>query len=100
MSAEKEFKLWVKGFLHPGAQFPKFRAKLEARLRRCLPEFPDYCEGSLHFRGVEYFFTYVVKDDVVDVVVMPRDKAEAVLNELGLSTHEEFNPLPGSEHKH
>jgi hypothetical protein len=26
---------------------------------------------------------------------MPRDQAEAILNEQGLSTHEEWSPLPG-----
>jgi hypothetical protein len=45
--------------------------------------------------GIECFFTYHVESDRIVATVVPRDLAEAVLNEQGLSTHEPWSPLPG-----
>jgi hypothetical protein len=80
--------------------YPKHDGRFRAHIRKCLREFPDACEGSITFDDIEYWFVYVVKNGVVDVIMMPRDFAEQRLNEGGLTTHESFNPLPGSEHKH
>jgi hypothetical protein len=94
-----DIKISISAFADVDVYFPKYEAKLRARIRRCLREFPDCAEGSIVLGGVEYWFVYVVRDGATDVKVAPRDLAEALLNEAGLTTHEPFNPLPGSEHK-
>ena len=60
----------------------------------------DACDGRIRLADNDYWFSYSVHDpDTIEMNIVPRDYAEAVLNEHGLSTHEQFNPLPGSKHK-
>jgi hypothetical protein len=47
-------------------------------------------------RHFEYYFTYIVRDNVVELHLVPRVEAEKFLNENGLTTHEPFNPLKGT----
>ena len=79
---------------------PHIQKKLMGRIRGCLMEFPDFAEGVIELGGVVHWFVYKVTDDVAHVSLLPRDCAEEILNDQGLSTHEEWSPLPGSEHKH
>jgi hypothetical protein len=64
-------------------------------IRELTKEYPDYCEGVRILAGIECYFTYRVEPDRIVVTVVPRDQAEAILNEIGLSTHEPWSPLPG-----
>jgi hypothetical protein len=73
---------------------PDLRNKIRRRIRNCLKEFPKCCEGQIELAGVDHYFVYRVDDDVVEVSLAPREVAEQVLNTIGLSTHEPFNPLP------
>ena len=62
-------------------------------------DFPDCAEGVTEFDGIQHFITYVVKGDVIEAFVLRRDTAEAMLNDIGLSTVEPgLPPWPGSEH--
>jgi hypothetical protein len=65
------------------------------QVREWTKEFPDICEGVQILMGIECFFTYKVESDRVVVNVIPRDQIEPMLNEIGLSTHEPWSPLPG-----
>jgi hypothetical protein len=55
--------------------------------------FPIGAEGVLSLDGVEHFFTYIVEPDRVEVKISPRDMAEALLNQYGLSTVEPWAPV-------
>jgi hypothetical protein len=69
-------------------------AEIRSRVADCLRDFPEICEGSIHLAGVEYFFTYKrAASDLIEVNLLPRDVAEEILNENGLTTDEPFNPL-------
>jgi hypothetical protein len=77
---------------------PKRQAKVRKRVLSALKEFPDVCEGSIWLGGVEHYFTYKVRGELVTMHLLPRTDAEEILNQLvGLSTHEPFNPLPEAE---
>lgn len=62
-----------------------------------LPANPEMAEGVIDFEGVQHFFTYMVEDGMVDMTIAPREDAEALLNEQGLSTHEPWSPWPGCQ---
>jgi hypothetical protein len=94
-----DIKISIEAFAEADVHFLKYKAKLRARIRRCLKEFPDKCEGSIMLDGVEYWFVYVVEDGVAGVKMAPRYLAEAILSEQGLTTHEPFNPLSELERK-
>jgi hypothetical protein len=79
---------------------PEIQAAINARVRQCLKQFPTCAEGSIWLDGIEHWFVYVVRDGVVDMHLVVREVAEQALNALGMSTHEPFNPLPGSERPH
>jgi len=88
------------GVAHTPKRNRRVRAEVEAHIVECLKEFPDVCEGVLMLNGFEHFFTYVVREDCIKATLLPRDFAEDMLNKVGLSTHEPWSPLPGSEVKH
>jgi hypothetical protein len=69
--------------------------KFATEVREMTKDFPDICEGVRVLMGVECFFTCRVESDRIVVNVAPRDQAEALLNKLGLSTHEPWSPWPG-----
>jgi hypothetical protein len=73
---------------------PKQQAKVIKRVLDALKEFPDFCEGSVWLGGIEYYFTYEVRSELVTTYLQPRVDAEKLLNQHGLSTHQWFNPLP------
>lgn len=64
-------------------------------VRKCLTDFPDEQagEGIIQFDGVDHFFTYAIKGEIVEAAVGPRDDAERVLNEHGWSTRQPDEPL-------
>jgi hypothetical protein len=79
---------------------PRRLERLRKLLRKSIDKFPDVCEGVITFGGVEHFFICAVQGNVAKVCVVPRDVAEVILNDKGLSTHEPWSPLPGSDVKH
>ena len=79
---------------------PHMRAHIQAHVIECLKEFPAAGEGVINLDDIVHFFTYEVHGDTIEMYIQPRDAAEVLLNEHGLSTHEAWSPLPGSERKH
>ncbi len=80
---------------------PRALDKLQRCVRRHLIDFPDICEGVIVLGGIEHFFTYMkLEGGEIEMFLMLRDNAEAMLNEHGQTTHEEWSPLSGSEHRH
>jgi hypothetical protein len=74
--------------------------KVRRMVRRCLVKFPDICEGVIMLDRVEHFFTCKVDGDFIVMNLLPRDKAEEILNKGGVSTIEPWSAWPGSEPKH
>ena len=75
---------------------PRIAEKIRRRVLSCLKKFPDVGEGVIVLDEVEHFFTYVRADDeVIEVSLLRRDDAEAVLNKHNLTTY--IDGLPGPE---
>jgi hypothetical protein len=82
---------------------PEFMAQIEERVRSAIRDYPDSCcEGSITLGGIEHYYTCRTISCTgnyrwrVEFNIQPREDAEKLLNEHGLSTHEPFNPLPGA----
>jgi hypothetical protein len=90
-------KITLEGYSNVNLSRRDLQRRINRHITRCLKEFPEACEGKIFLDGVEHFFVYVVRDGVVELKIAPRELAETILNEFGLSTHEPFNPLPESK---
>jgi hypothetical protein len=77
---------------------PQHLSHLHSFVLECLKEHPHVAEGIIVFDDVEHFLTYLVKGDMVEVVVAPRDTAERALNEHDLTTYELFPPDSSEVH--
>jgi hypothetical protein len=71
---------------------PQHVSHLRSLVLETIKKHPDVAEGVIVFDDVEHFFTYAVKGDMVEVMVLPRELAEEVLNEHDLTTYELFPP--------
>ena len=58
---------------------PAMQTELRHLIESSLCAFPVGGEGVITLGGVEHHFTYMVRDDVVEMFVQPRDMAEALL---------------------
>jgi hypothetical protein len=55
---------------------PRVLTQIERRIRECLKQFPDVCEGKIMLNGVDHFFTYKVRRNLVEVNILERELAE------------------------
>ena len=77
---------------------PVMQVEIRNHIARYLRERPGGDEGVITLAGVEHCFIYVVRDDVVDAVIGPRDYIEQIANERRQTAHEPRSPLPRKEH--
>jgi hypothetical protein len=77
---------------------PAVQVEIRNHIARCLRDYPGSCDGVITLDGVEYYFMYVVHDDVVDTVIGPPDYIEQVLKERRQSTHDAASRPPRKEH--
>jgi hypothetical protein len=77
---------------------PAQEDQFDARINKCMREYPHKAEGVIYFDDIEYWCVYADDDDFEFIVVYlgPRDMAEKILNELGMTTDERFAPLANS----
>ena len=74
------------------------QVEIRSHIARCLRDFPNGGEGVITLAGVEYRFTYVVQNDVVDTAIGPPDYIEQVFDERRQNTQEAQSPLPRKDH--
>jgi hypothetical protein len=72
---------------------PELLAKLRHFILGGADKYHDCWEGCIDLGGVEHFVTCMVKGEVIEAIVIPRDDAEAELNRVGLSTIEPWSPV-------
>src|SRR5215467_12703297 len=77
---------------------PGMQVEIRNHIARCLRDYPGGDEGVITLAGVEHSVMYVVRDDVVDAVIGPRDYIEQIANERRQTAHEQRSPLPRKEH--
>ena len=85
----------------------EFLEKIKEHVQSAVKDYPNgVCEGSVTLGGVEHFYTCRTYPGsgsfrwFAEMYLMPREDAEKLLNEGGLSTHEPFNPLPEALRPH
>src|SRR5262245_49513928 len=77
---------------------PRMQVESRDHIARCLRDYVSRDERVSPFAEVVRWFMYVVRDDVVDTVIGPRDYIEQVANERRQTAHEARPPLPRKEH--
>jgi hypothetical protein len=77
---------------------PGMQVEIRSHIARCLRDFPNGGEGVITLAGVEYCFTYVVQNDVVDTAIGPPDYIEQVFDERRQNAQEAQSPLPRKDH--